>query len=64
MTHPVRYELTDQEASDIADALGYQAEDLQYRLHQGSDFEPEDEAGVREHIARLHFLINAIQNPR
>jgi len=51
-------ELTDDEARVIREALDYKAEDLDYRLRQGSDFtEPEDIEGVERTIVILNDLI-------
>jgi hypothetical protein len=54
----MKIDLTDEERRAIVEALDYKAEDLAYRLKQGSDFtEPEDIESALLTIVTLNDLI-------
>ena len=54
----MQIDLTDEERRAIVEALDYKAEDLAYRVKQGSDFtEPEDIESVLLTIVTLNDLI-------
>jgi hypothetical protein len=58
-------ELTDDEARATREALDYKAEDLAYRLKQGSDFtDPEDIEGVQKAIVSLNNLFMRLGTPQ
>ena len=58
-------ELTDDEARATREALDYKAEDLAYRLKQGSDFtDPEDIEGVQKTIVILNDLFMRLGTPQ